>query len=309
MLVRNSGSNITRRKLIGHSALAGAVLAMPSILTTARPAGAQSLSASAFAKANIDWKQFKGEEITVGVIPAGYFNNLIDVVDTFEDLSGIKVHFDKIPPGQIRQKAMLDLSSKTGVYATHAADPMYYPLYTANNWVEPLDAYLADPKITDAAWFDYNDIPAGWRGSCSVDGKTYGIPYDGEVTVQVYRKDVYEKAGINPAETLDQFVANAAKVHDPSTRLWAAALRGFAVPVRTCTSIRRSSASSAASGMMPTRSWWSRRNQLSRRSNGMSTFCAAMRRPASRTGTGPISPTPSAKVRLPPTSTPISRRA
>ena len=176
MLVRNSGSNITRRKLLGHSALAGAVLAMPSILTTARPAGAQSLSASAFAKANIDWKQFKGEEITVGVIPAGYFNNLIDVVDTFEDLSGIKVHFDKIPPGQIRQKAMLDLSSKTGVYATHAADPMYYPLYVANNWVEPLDAYLADPKITDAAWFDHNDIPAGWRGSCSVGGKTYGIP-------------------------------------------------------------------------------------------------------------------------------------
>ena len=227
MIVRNSGSYITRRKLLGRSALAGAALAMPSALRTARPAGAQSLSASAFAKAEIDWKQFKGEEITVGVIPAGYFNNLIDVAGSFEVLSGIKVHFDKIPPGQIRQKAMLDLSSKTGVYATHAADPMYYPLYMANKWVEPLDAYLADPKITDAAWFDYNDIPAGWRGSCSVGGKIYGIPYDGEATVQVYRKDIYEKAGIKPAETLDEFVANAAKVHDPSNRLWAAALRGF----------------------------------------------------------------------------------
>ena len=199
MPVRNSGLYISRRKLLGHSALAGAALAMPSILTTARPVGAQSLSASAFTNAKIDWKQFKGEEITVGVIPAGYFNNLIDVVGAFEELSGIKVHFDKIPPGQIRQKAMLDLSSKTGVYATHAADPIYYPLYVANKWVEPLDAYLADPRITDGAWFDYNDIPAGWRGSCSVGGKTYGIAYDGEATVQVYRKDVYDKAGIKPA--------------------------------------------------------------------------------------------------------------
>ena len=85
MLVRNSVSNITRRKLLGHSALAGAALTMPSILTTARAAAAQSLSASAFAKAKIDWKQFKGEEITVGVIPAGYFNNLIDVAGAFED--------------------------------------------------------------------------------------------------------------------------------------------------------------------------------------------------------------------------------
>ena len=32
----------------------------------------------------------------------------------FEALTGVKVRFDKIPPGQIRQKAMLDLSSKTG---------------------------------------------------------------------------------------------------------------------------------------------------------------------------------------------------
>jgi multiple sugar transport system substrate-binding protein len=139
MLVRNTGRHITRRKLLAHSALVGAAIAMPSILASDRPAGAQSLSASAFAKANIDWKQVKGEEITVGVIPAGYFNNLIDVVSSFEELSGIKVNFGKIPPGQIRQKVMLDLSSKTGVYATHAADPMYYPLYTANKWVEPLD--------------------------------------------------------------------------------------------------------------------------------------------------------------------------
>jgi multiple sugar transport system substrate-binding protein len=109
-------------------------------------------------------------------------------------------------------EVMLDLSSKTGVYATHAADPMYYPLYIANKWVEPLDSYLADPKFTDTAWFDYNDVPAGWRGSCAVGGKTYGVPYDGEATVQVYRRDVYEKAGIKPAETLDEFVACARDV-------------------------------------------------------------------------------------------------
>ena len=60
----------------------------------------------------------------------------------FEALTGIKVRAEKVPPGQIRQKAMLDLSSKTTTYATHAADPMYYPLYVANKWVDPLDRYL-----------------------------------------------------------------------------------------------------------------------------------------------------------------------
>jgi multiple sugar transport system substrate-binding protein len=211
-------SAITRRCLLGYPVIAGAALAAPSLLTGARPTAGQSLSASAFAKAKIDWKQFSGEEITVAVIPAGYFNNLIDVAGAFEELSGVRVRF---------QKVLLDLSSKTGTYATHAADPMYYPLYVANKWVEPLHAYLKDPKISDPAWFDYDDILEGWRGACSIGAEPYGIPFDGEATVQVYRKDVYEKAGIKPAETFDEFVANAAKVHDPANRLWGAALRGF----------------------------------------------------------------------------------
>lgn len=224
---KGSHSGLTRRRLLGRSVLAGAALAAPSIVMGAQPTFAQSLSSWAFGKAKIDWQQFKGEDITVAVIPAGYFNNLIDVAGAFEELSGMKVRFEKIPPGQIRQKVPLDLSSKTGTYATHAADPMYYPLYVANKWVEPLDGYLNDPKICDPGWFDYNDILEGWRSACSIDGKPYGIPFDGEATVQVYRKDVCEKAGIKPAETLEQFVVNAAKVHDPANRLWGAALRGF----------------------------------------------------------------------------------
>lgn len=227
MTDREFDSGITRRRLLGQSTLMSIALAAPAILTGVRLAAAQSLSASAFSKTKIDWKQFKGEDISVAVIPAGYFNNLIDVAGSFEELSGVKVRFEKIPPGQIRQKAVLDLSSKTATYATHAVDPMYYPLYVANKWVEPLDTYLSDSKITDAAWFDYNDLLAGWRGVCSIGGKAYGIPYDGEATVQVYRKDVYAKAGIKAADTLDEFTANAGKVHDPSYRLWGAALRGF----------------------------------------------------------------------------------
>ena len=79
--------------------------------------------------AKINWKQAEGEQITVAVIPASYFENLISLQPQFEALTGIKLRFEKVPPGQIRQKALLDLSSKTATYATHAADPMYYPLY------------------------------------------------------------------------------------------------------------------------------------------------------------------------------------
>lgn len=214
-----------RRKVLQQAASVGALAVAPSFIVSAR---AQAEDLAPYRAAKIDWRQAEGESISAAVIPASYFENLIALLPQFEALTGIRVRMEKVPPGQIRQKALLDLSSKTATYGTHAADPMYYPLYVSNKWVEPLDKYLGDPKLTDPAWFNYNDIFKAWRDAASVDGKPYGIPYDGEVTVQVYRKDLYDAKGLKPAETYEQLLANAKAVHDPANRVYGLAMRGFA---------------------------------------------------------------------------------
>lgn len=213
-----------RRRLLKQ----GAALGVAGALGPVGVALAQADDLAPYKAAKINWRQVEGETISVAVIPASYFENLIALQPQFEALTGIKLRFEKVPPGQIRQKALLDLSSKTGTFATHAADPMYYPLYTSNKWVEPLDKYLNDPSLTDPAWFKYDDIVKAWRDADSVDGKPYGIPYDGEVTVQVYRKDLYAAKGLKPAETYEQLVANAKALTDPAQRIYGIAMRGFA---------------------------------------------------------------------------------
>ena len=215
-----------RRRALKQAASVGLMATtLPQLLSSAY---AQADDLAAYRSAKINWKQVEGESISVAVIPASYFDNLGSLIPQFEALTGIKVRIEKVPPGQIRQKAMLDLSSKTATYATHAADPMYYPLYVANKWVEPLDKYLNDATLTDPAWFRYDDILPAWRDADSVDGKPYGIPYDGEVTVQVYRKDLYDAKGLKPAETYDQLLANAKALNDPANRIHGLAMRGFA---------------------------------------------------------------------------------
>ncbi len=215
-----------RRKLITQVASVGALAAAsPRMLTSAH---AQGDDLAPYKAAKINWRQVEGESISVAVIPASYFDNLGTLIPQFEALTGIQVRVEKVPPGQIRQKAMLDLSSKTRTYATHAADPMYYPLYVANKWVEPLDQYLKDASLTDPAWFNYDDILKAWREADSVDGKPYGIPYDGEVTLQVYRKDLYDAKGLKPAQTYDELLANAKALNDPDNRMYGLAMRGFA---------------------------------------------------------------------------------
>jgi multiple sugar transport system substrate-binding protein len=148
-----------------------------------RHAQAQENNLEVYKSAKIDWHQVSGEAITVAVIPASYFDNLVAVAPQFEALTGINVRFEKIPPAQIRQKCVLDLTSKTGTYSTHAADPMYFALYGSNKWVEPLDPYLQDTSLTDLAWFRVDDIVPAWRSANTVDGKLLGMPYDGEVTL------------------------------------------------------------------------------------------------------------------------------
>jgi multiple sugar transport system substrate-binding protein len=220
-------AGISRRTLLATTAAGAVALAAPAVFTRRATAQGAKPDFSSMEKAKIDWKQAAGSSITIGVIPAGYFNNLEAVLPAFKETTGIDVRFEKTPPGQIRQKAVLDLSSKTGTWASHAADPMYYPLYVSAGWIDPLDGYLGDAKMTDNDWFAYEDILEGWRGATSIDGKPYGIPYDGEATIQVYRKDVYDKLGLKAADTLDQYADNAAKANDPSNRLWGVALRGF----------------------------------------------------------------------------------
>ncbi len=214
----------TRRRFMGQAAAIGATGL--GAWSAAQAQGAADLAP--YRNAKINWRQAENESISVAVIPASYFDNLLGLLPQFEALTGIKVRAEKVPPGQIRQKAMLDLSSKTATYATSATDPMYYPLYVSNKWVEPLDKYLNDATLTDPAWFNYNDILKAWRDADSIDGKPYGIPYDGEVTVQVYRKDLYDAKGLKPADTYDQLLSNAKALHDPTNRQYGLALRGFA---------------------------------------------------------------------------------
>lgn len=221
-----SAASSTRRTALKQAAALGAVAAASPWLIPA--AHAQEADLAPYRSAKINWRQAEGETLSVAVIPASYFDSLGSLLPQFEALTGIKVRVEKVPPGQIRQKATLDLSSRTATYATHAADPMYYPLYVANKWVEPLDKYLNDPSLTDPAWFKYDDILKAWRDADSIDGKPYGIPYDGEVTVQVYRKDLYDAKGLKPATTLDELVANAKALTDPGNRMHGLALRGFA---------------------------------------------------------------------------------
>lgn len=218
----------TRREFMSVSAkgAGGILLAQSAVPGLLKHAWAQEKHAE-YLKAKINWRQVEGEQIKVLVTPAHYFNKFRAVTPQFTELSGIKVDFEVIPPREMREKAMLDLGAKTGNYATHTSDPMFLSLYEANKWVDPMDDFLNDPKLTDKTWYNLEDVIPLWRAANSVKGKLYGMPSEGEATIHIYRKDIYEQLGLKPPQTLEEFRDAAKKAHKMDGKIAGAALRGF----------------------------------------------------------------------------------
>ena len=206
---RSTRAEFTRREFLAKSAKVGGIVIASSVAPAFLKRTFAEEKYAAYLEAKINWRQVEGETIKVLVTPAQYFNKIRAVTPQFEELTGVKVEFDIIPPREMREKAVLDFGAKSANYATHTGDPMYLALYEANKWVDPLDDYLNNPKLTDKAWFDLDDIIPLWRKADSVNGKLFGMPAEGEAPIHVYNRELYEKNGLQLPETMDDFMATA----------------------------------------------------------------------------------------------------
>ena len=77
-------------------------------------------------------------------------------------------------------------------------------------------AYASTGKLTDLSAQDFENSDTwltGLRDAGSYDGKLYGVPYYGGDRVVIYRKDLWQQAGLGePPTTLAQLEADAAKL-------------------------------------------------------------------------------------------------
>ena len=71
----------------------------------------------------------------------------------------------------------------------------------------PLDSYLGDSSEYDIADFGQSQQD---YGKCN--GETLGLTLSTEPMIQWYRTDIYEKLGLTPAKTWDEYYDNAKKV-------------------------------------------------------------------------------------------------
>lgn len=148
-------------------------------------------------------------EINVFLIPSPSSSAIQSFIPEFEEQTCIKVNFSETPYGEAHQKQLLAYQQGDGQYDVAQFDNTFLAPFGAAEAMAPLDDYLKD-----SAEYAIDDFSAGQQDYGKYDGKTLGLTLSTEPMIQWYRTDIYEELGLKPAETWDEYLANAKAVKE-----------------------------------------------------------------------------------------------
>ncbi|QUW21263.1 extracellular solute-binding protein [Sporosarcina sp. Marseille-Q4063] len=138
----------------------------------------------------------------------------------FEEDTGIKVDIDVVGQDVGIQRTELDFTGKTGDIDVVYMSFVVKQKWAKAGWVESLNEY-----VENAEELNRNDFIETTLDAMSYEDELYGLPGFAEVGLMGYRKDIFEKHGIDsPPENWDEFSEVVEKIQSNETA--AVALRG-----------------------------------------------------------------------------------
>ncbi len=162
-------------------------------------------------------------KLTIATVNNGDMIRMQKLTDDFTAKNpGITVEWVTMEENILRQKVTTDIATKGGQYDIMTIGTYEVPIWAKQSWLVPLDNLGAD--------YDVNDLLPAIRDGLSYKGKLYAAPFYGESSMVMYRKDLFEKAGLKmPDAPSWDFIADAArKITDKSKEIYGICLRGKA---------------------------------------------------------------------------------
>ncbi len=163
------------------------------------------------------------ETLTIATVNNGDMIRMQKLTDDFKAKNpGIDVKWVTLEENVLRQKVTTDIATKGGQYDIMTIGTYEVPIWAKQKWLVPLDKLGAD--------YDVDDLLPAIRNGLTYEGKLYAAPFYGESSMVMYRKDLFEKAGLKmpDAPTWD-FIADAArKITDKDKEIYGICLRGKA---------------------------------------------------------------------------------
>src|SRR5205809_953621 len=153
--------------------------------------------------------------LTVAAVDNPQMADLKKLLSDFHSAhSDIDVKIVTLPEDQLRQQVTQDVAANSGRYDLFTIGTYEVPLWAKKGWIENLSPYIS--KSSD---YDVNDLIPGIKTALSYQNNLYAVPFYGESSMLMYRKDMLAAKGITMPDhpTWDQVAAAAKAVHSSST--------------------------------------------------------------------------------------------
>ncbi|HVY20663.1 MAG TPA: extracellular solute-binding protein [Bauldia sp.] len=124
--------------------------------------------------------------------------------------TGGKLTVDAIPYENLHDKQVLEMSN--GTYDIMYVHPSWFGEYVSAGALLPIDDLLADASANPPGFSKDDYLPSVLSQGAS-GGKQYCLPDFVASVVVAYRKDLFDAAGLAAPKTLDDVLADAAKLN------------------------------------------------------------------------------------------------
>jgi ABC-type glycerol-3-phosphate transport system substrate-binding protein len=169
-----------------------------------------ALGLSACSSSGSDSDKALSGELNLFLIPSPSSTSIQSFIPEFEEKTGVKVNVSETPYGEAHQKQLLSYKQKAGAYDIAQFDNSFLAPFCQAKAMTAIDNW-----VKDSDEYDINDFSKGQQdyGKCA-NGETFGLTLSTEPMIQWYRTDLYEKLGLKPATTWDEWYSNAKTVAD-----------------------------------------------------------------------------------------------
>ena len=146
-----------------------------------------------------------------------YVGAIKALLPEFEEQTGIKVIVDSVPYLDMHAKALLELTGGTGSYDVISVDICWIGEFAQSGGLLELSELVE----RDAQELDVdNFLPGAWEGLAKYDEQIIGLPLAPYYMYMHYRTDVFDKLGIEPPATKDEFVNAVKTMYDPANNFY-----------------------------------------------------------------------------------------
>ncbi|WP_211206431.1 ABC transporter substrate-binding protein [Demetria terragena] len=146
-----------------------------------------------------------GKTLTVAIPDNADLQRMKSLVSDFTAKNpGVRVSFVTLAEGELRQKVTTDVAAQGGQYDVVALGAYETEIWSEKDFLEPMTGLPSS--------YDVGDLLPNIRSALTAKDALYALPFYGESSFTMYRKDVFKKAGLTmPAKPTWEFMKSAAK--------------------------------------------------------------------------------------------------